>query len=62
MSTVEPVFEVDLGLSDEIVGAEEVPVQQLQGQHGVLGEGSLDLEAPAEESTLVKKKLNFPHI
>ncbi len=54
MSTVEPVFQVDLRLSDEIVGAEEVPVQQLQGQHGVLGEGSLDLEAPAEETRFIR--------
>lgn len=44
---VEPVLEIDLRLPDHVVGAHEVPVEDLHRQHRVLGEGGLDLEAPA---------------
>ena len=40
------VLQVDLGLADQVVRPEEVPVEELDSQEGVLGEGGLDLEAP----------------
>lgn len=47
MSGIEPVLEVDLRLSDHVVRAHEVPVEDLHRQHRVLGEGGLDLETPS---------------
>ena len=46
MSAVKPVFEVDLGLPDEVIRPEQVPVHHAHGQDGVLGEGGLELETP----------------
>ena len=43
---VEPVLQVDLGLANQVVRTEQVPVQHLHRQHRVLREGSLELEAP----------------
>ena len=45
----EPVLEVDLGLADEVVRAEEVPVEDADGEDGVLREGGLELEELAED-------------
>ena len=45
----EPVLEVDLALSDEVVRAEEVPVEDADGEDGVLREGGLELEELAED-------------
>ena len=48
MPAVEPVLQVDLGLPDEVVRAQEVPVEHAHRQDGVLGEGGLELEAPGK--------------
>ena len=45
MSTVKSVFKVNLGLSNEVVWPEKVPVKQLNIQDRVLGERGLYLEA-----------------
>ena len=44
---VKPVLQVDLGLSYQVVRAQEVPVQNLDSEDRVLGEGGLELEALA---------------
>lgn len=41
---VEAILQVDLGLPDEVVGAHQVPVVHSHGQHGLHGEGGLDVE------------------
>ena len=45
----EPVLEVDLGLADEVVRAEQVPVEHADREDGVLREGGLELEELAED-------------
>lgn len=45
MSRVEAVLEVQLGLADHVVRTDEVPVEDLHGEHRVLREGGLHLEA-----------------
>lgn len=39
MPAEEPVLEVDLGLADEVVRSEQVPVEHADRQDGVLREG-----------------------
>ena len=46
MPGVEPVLEVDLGLADEVVGAQQVPVDDLNSQDRVLRKRGLELETP----------------
>ena len=48
MPAVKPVLQIDLGLSDQVVRAQEVPVQNLDSEDRVLREGGLELEALAE--------------
>ena len=43
---VKPVLQVDLGLSYQVVRAQEVPVVHLQAQQRVLRETRLELETP----------------
>ena len=45
---VKPVLQIDLRLSDQVVRAQEVPVQNLDSEDRVLREGGLELEALAE--------------
>ena len=45
---VKPVLQINLGLSYEVVRAQEVPVQNLNREDRVLREGGLELEALAE--------------
>lgn len=48
MPAVEPVLQVDDGLADEVVRAQQVPVEELHVQDGVWREGGCELEAPAK--------------
>ena len=49
MPAEEPVLEVDLGLADEVVRAEQVPVEHADREDGVLREGGLELQELAED-------------
>ena len=48
MPAIKPVLQIDLGLSYQVVRAQEVPVQNLDSEDRVLREGGLELEALAE--------------
>lgn len=45
MSAVEAVFEVDASLSDEVIRSDQVPVEHLHVEHGILRKRRLDFEA-----------------
>ena len=49
MSAVEPIFQVHLGLTNQIVRAEKIPVENLYSQVGLHGEGSLHIKAFAKD-------------
>ena len=62
MPAVKPVLQVNLGLSYQVVRAQEVPVQNLDSEDRVLREGGLELEALAEywvESGLATNPIFF---
>lgn len=48
MLAVEAVLQVDLRLSDQVVGADQVPVVHRHRQHGLHGERSLDVKRPKQ--------------
>lgn len=49
MLAVEAVFQVDLGFSDEVIGAHQIPIVHGHCQHGLHGEGGLDVKGPVGE-------------
>ena len=56
MATVEAIFEVNSGLSNEVVAAKEIPVEDLDVEDGVLGEGCLEFKH--SESTFTFGHIN----
>ena len=53
MSGVEPVLQIDLGLANQVVGAEEIPVDDLNRQDRVLRKRCLEFETPVENSSCI---------
>ena len=51
MSGVEPVLQIDLGLANQVVGAEKIPVDDLNRQDRVLRKRCLELEAPVVDNS-----------
>ena len=48
MLAVEAVLQVNLGLPDQVVCAHQVPVVHRHREHGLHGEGGLDVKGPEE--------------
>lgn len=46
MLAVEAVFQVNLGFSDEVISAHQIPVVHGHCQHGLHGEGGLNVKGP----------------
>ena len=59
MATVEPVLQVYFGLSDHVISPKKVPVNNLDSQHRVLGEGGFHFKAPLKGNILVAIFLLF---
>ena len=49
----EPVLEIDLGLADEVVRTEQVPVKHRDREDGVLREGGFELEELSKDLAIL---------